>query len=115
MASIIETIKARIDIVEEIGLVVALQKSGKAQKGLCPFHNERTPSFYVFPESQTWHCFGCNEGAMSLALYRSSRAWNFVRRCNIWRRRRALRLRRVERELLRRSGSVARRRSSYAN
>jgi DNA primase len=62
MASIIETIKARIDIVEEIGLVVALQKSGKAQKGLCPFHNERTPSFYVFPESQTWHCFGCNEG-----------------------------------------------------
>ena len=62
MASIIETIKAKVDVVEEIGLVVALQKSGKALKGLCPFHNERTGSFYVFPESQTWHCFGCNEG-----------------------------------------------------
>ncbi len=62
MTSIIETIKAKIDVVEEIGLVVALQKSGKAFKGLCPFHNERTPSFYVFPESQTWRCFGCNEG-----------------------------------------------------
>src|SRR5438067_11881296 len=62
MASIIETIKAKIDVVEEIGLVVSLQKSGKAFKGLCPFHNERTPSFYVFPESQTWRCFGCNEG-----------------------------------------------------
>ncbi len=62
MASIIETIKAKIDVAEEIGLVVALQKSGKALKGLCPFHNERTASFYVFPESQTWRCFGCNEG-----------------------------------------------------
>ena len=62
MTSLIETIKAKIDVVEEIGLVVALQKSGKAFKGLCPFHNERTPSFYVFGESQTWHCFGCNEG-----------------------------------------------------
>lgn len=62
MASIIDTIKAKIDVVEEIGLVVALQKSGKSFKGPCPFHNERTPSFYVFAESQTWHCFGCNEG-----------------------------------------------------
>src|SRR5256885_3265709 len=60
--SIIETIKAKINVVDEIGLVVALQKSGKALKGLCPFHNERTPSFYVFAESQTWRCFGCNEG-----------------------------------------------------
>src|SRR5450759_1856786 len=60
--SVIETIKAKIDVVEEIGLVVALQKSGKAFKGLCPFHNERTPSFYVFAETQNWHCFGCNEG-----------------------------------------------------
>ncbi|MBE3560454.1 MAG: DNA primase [Ktedonobacteraceae bacterium] len=62
MASIIETIKARVDVVEEIGLVVALKKSGKSFKGLCPFHNERTPSFYVFAETQTWRCFGCNEG-----------------------------------------------------
>ncbi len=62
MTSIIETIKAKVDVVEEIGLVVALQKSGKSFKGPCPFHNERTPSFYVFGESQTWRCFGCNEG-----------------------------------------------------
>src|SRR5947209_3299935 len=62
MTSSIDTIKAKADVVEEIGLVVSLQKSGKAFKGLCPFHNERTPSFYIFPESQTWRCFGCNEG-----------------------------------------------------
>src|SRR5947209_12110213 len=62
MTSIIETIKAKVDVVEEIGLVVALKKSGKSFKGSCPFHNERTPSFYVFAETQTWRCFGCNEG-----------------------------------------------------
>src|SRR5579875_2628576 len=62
MSSLIETVKAKVDLVEEVGLVVALQKSGKSFKGLCPFHNERTPSFYVFAESQTWHCFGCHEG-----------------------------------------------------
>ena len=61
-ASLIETIKAKIDVVEEVGLVVALRKAGKSFQGLCPFHNERTPSFCVFPESQTWRCFGCNEG-----------------------------------------------------
>ena len=62
MTSLIESIKAKIDVVEEVGLVVALRKSGKSLQGLCPFHNERTPSFYVFPKSQTWRCFGCNEG-----------------------------------------------------
>src|SRR5690348_4026945 len=58
----IELIKQKLDIVEEIGAVVSLRKSGKAFKGLCPFHGERTASFYVFPESGTWKCFGCGEG-----------------------------------------------------
>lgn len=62
MASIIDTIKSKVDIVEEIGQVVVLQKAGKSLRGSCPFHNERTPSFYVFTETQTWRCFGCNEG-----------------------------------------------------
>lgn len=62
MTSTIEAIKAKVDVAEEIGLTVVLQKAGKSLKGLCPFHNERTPSFYVFPETQTWRCFGCNEG-----------------------------------------------------
>ncbi len=59
--SIIERIRDKLDIVEEIGAVVALKKSGKAYKGLCPFHGERTPSFYVFPDKGTWNCFGCHE------------------------------------------------------
>ncbi|HZC76929.1 MAG TPA: CHC2 zinc finger domain-containing protein, partial [Ktedonobacterales bacterium] len=61
-SSIIERIKQKLDIVEEIGAVVPLKKSGKAFKGLCPFHGERTPSFYVSPEHGTWKCFGCGEG-----------------------------------------------------
>jgi DNA primase len=60
--SAIEQIKQKLDIVEEIGAVVTLKRVGKAFKGLCPFHNERTPSFYVFPDTGTWHCFGCHEG-----------------------------------------------------
>jgi DNA primase len=60
--TIIEQIKQKLDIVEEIGAVVPLKKSGKAYKGACPFHSERTPSFYVFPQTGTWRCFGCNEG-----------------------------------------------------
>jgi DNA primase len=60
--SVIERIKQQLDIVEEIGAVVPLKKSGKAFKGLCPFHGERTPSFYVMPERGSWHCFGCGEG-----------------------------------------------------
>ncbi len=59
--TIIEQIKSKLDVVEEIGAVVPLKKSGKAYKGVCPFHSERTPSFYVFPNSGTWKCFGCQE------------------------------------------------------
>src|SRR5438874_310363 len=62
MADVIGAIKAKIDVVEEIGLVVKLQKSRRSFKGHCPFHTERTPSFHVFAESQSWHCFGCGEG-----------------------------------------------------
>jgi len=54
----VNEIKNRADIVELIGQYTALSRSGKTLKGLCPFHSEKHGSFFVYPESGTWHCFG---------------------------------------------------------
>lgn len=58
---IIDEIRARVDIVELVGRYVRLQRSGKNWRGLCPFHAEKTPSFYVTPVLSRFHCFGCSE------------------------------------------------------
>ncbi|MCR3921976.1 MAG: DNA primase [Firmicutes bacterium] len=58
----IEDIRTRFDIVELVAQFVQLKKSGRNYFGLCPFHNEKTPSFSVSQEKQIFHCFGCGEG-----------------------------------------------------
>ena len=61
MSSATDEIKARVDLVELIGRSIALRRVGSSYRGLCPFHTEKTPSFYVFPHTHTWHCFGCGK------------------------------------------------------
>lgn len=58
----IEQIKERINIEEVVGSYLTLKRAGANLKGLCPFHNEKTPSFMVNPERQIFKCFGCGEG-----------------------------------------------------
>ena len=58
----VQEIKDRLDLVDLVSEHLRLQKAGRDLKGLCPFHSEKTPSFYVSPEKQLWHCYGCQKG-----------------------------------------------------
>lgn len=58
----IDDIRERTNIVDVVSGYIALKKTGKSYKGLCPFHKEKTPSFIVDSDKQLWHCFGCGEG-----------------------------------------------------
>jgi DNA primase len=61
--SVITEVKQGLDIIEFVSEYVTLQKAGRNFKGLCPFHSEKNASFYVFPEQQSWRCFGaCGTG-----------------------------------------------------
>ena len=61
-ADFIETVRSRTDIVELIGEYVMLKRAGQNYLGLCPFHQEKTPSFTVSPSKQIFYCFGCSTG-----------------------------------------------------
>ncbi len=64
----VEKIKEAANIVDVVSEFVTLKKSGSNYKGLCPFHNEKTPSFYVSPARGTCHCFGCGKGGNSIGF-----------------------------------------------
>ncbi|MDW8060447.1 MAG: DNA primase [Thermomicrobium sp.] len=64
----VERVREATDIVELIGSTLQLRKAGKNYKALCPFHQEKTPSFYVFPETQSFYCFGCGASGDALTF-----------------------------------------------
>ena len=55
-------IKSKLPVIDVVGETVALKRAGSVYKGLCPFHAEKTPSFIVTPDRESWRCFGCGEG-----------------------------------------------------
>jgi DNA primase len=59
---IVADIKSRLPVLDVVGETVALKRAGSVYKGLCPFHPEKTPSFIVSPDRESWHCFGCGLG-----------------------------------------------------
>lgn len=63
MPNDIEEIKRRVDLIDLVSSYVTLKKAGKDYKAICPFHQEKTPSFFVSPEKQIWKCFGCGRGS----------------------------------------------------
>jgi DNA primase len=62
MASVIEEIKEKLDLVSFLRGYLEIKPAGKNFKANCPFHQEKTPSFMISPERRMWHCFGCGEG-----------------------------------------------------
>lgn len=74
----VEEVKSKVDIVEIIGARVALKKAGRHFKGLCPFHSEKSPSFIVSPERQSYKCFGCQEGGDVLTFLQKYEGYSFL-------------------------------------
>ena len=74
----IDDVKSRLDIVEVISQRVPLQRSGNSYKAPCPFHHEKTPSFHVFPDRQSWRCFGaCATGGDVLSFVMKAEGLEF--------------------------------------
>ena len=73
----VEQIKNNLDIVEVISKYVVLKKAGRNYQGLCPFHNEKTPSFVVTPDKQIFKCFGCGEGGDDITFLMKINNQNF--------------------------------------
>ena len=74
----VEEVRARADLVEVIGESVKLTRSGKDWKGRCPFHDDRTPSFYVVPDKGFYKCFGCGESGDLFAFLMKRTGMEFL-------------------------------------
>ena len=75
---VIQEIMDKVDIVDVVSRYVHLKKSGSSIVGLCPFHNEKTPSFHVSPDKQLYYCFGCQNGGTVINFIMNIENLDFV-------------------------------------
>ncbi len=75
---VVDAIKSRIDIAELVGAKVTLRRAGKLLKGLCPFHQDKSPSFVVYPDEGRYHCFGCAKSGDAFTWLRDTQGLDFA-------------------------------------
>ena len=96
--SSVDEIKAKLNIEEVIGGYLQLSRAGRNLKACCPFHNEKTPSFIVSPERQSWHCFGCGEGGDMFSFVMKIEGVEFVDALKLLADKAGVQIKRMERE-----------------
>ena len=74
----IEEIKEKADIVSVVSDYLSIKKSGRYYTGNCPFHNEKTPSFFIYPETNSFHCFGCGKHGDSISFVMEIDSMDYV-------------------------------------
>ncbi len=74
----IDAIRENTDIVQLVSQFVSLKRAGNSWKGLCPFHQEKSPSFHVIPHKGIYHCFGCGEGGDSFKFIQKVKGLSFI-------------------------------------
>ena len=77
-AASVREVRSRADVVQVVGEFVNLKRAGTRFKGLCPFHNEKTPSFTVNQEQGFFHCFGCGEHGDAIGFLQKHNGLTFV-------------------------------------
>ena len=73
----VDEVRERADIVQVVGEHVRLRKAGRDWKGLCPFHQEKTPSFVVNPDKGLYYCFGCGAGGSVFTFLEQTEGLSF--------------------------------------
>src|SRR5690606_2135434 len=76
--SCVRDLRARVNIVDVVSRVVTLKKAGNRFKGLCPFHQEKSPSFHVNADMGVYKCFGCGKSGDMITFVRETEGLNFV-------------------------------------
>ena len=80
----IQELRARNDIESVISSYVNLRRRGRNLVGLCPFHNEKTPSFTVYPENGSFYCFGCGAGGDAITFIRKIENLDYIEACLLY-------------------------------